>query len=556
MPCTASCRCCEAPGNTARITRMVNTAFGGSLLLGVGAAAVLLVLSVFQAFNLAPGPWWIGVGLALAVFAQLLAGVPYNVALGEGRFNPLGRALAFAAAVDLVASVLAGLAWGAAGAVLVGSFGLIIQFVLVRELISWKPRFRWDVVEAKRLAFIGIPIALIWFSNANFIAVDKVVALVGLGKSHLGLYTLATAASSLAMVGPVAIATRFGPRVLERIGESSAGQAAIEVARTGVHVAVRASAIVLALGLIAIPGLTSVLLPEYVPAIRAAQILLAGGAILASTFPLTTYLIGRGLQWRVVRVYAAAAAINLALDAVLLWMEEGITGIAVGSLVSYALFSVAVQRMVAALDGTPHAMWKLARAFWPLVARGDRGRGGRRIAVHVGPGLGPLASVGPDAARDHSRFRMGGEPGVRVLERERQPARQEPRDAIAAPAADGEEQGQVLGGDGRHRRSRADGHAALVDLEAVPLERGAKPLLGEAAVVVRCGVVALHEGDVHEHAAAWLQHAVDLRQGRAGVVDMLEHGLRDAAGERRVGERAAPRRGRRRRRRRTERDRG
>ena len=337
------------------------------------------MLSVFQAFNLAPGPWWMGVGLALAVFAQLLAGVPYNVALGEARFNPLGRALAFAAAVDLVASVLAGLAWGAAGAVLVGSFGLVIQFVLVRELISWKPRFRWDVVEAKRLAVIGIPIALIWFSNANFIAVDKVVALVGLGKSHLGQYTLATAASSLAMVGPVAIATRFGPRVLERIGESSAGQAAIEVARTGVHVAVRASAIVLAIGLIAIPGLTSVLLPEYVPAIRAAQILLAGGAILASTFPLTTYLIGRGLQWRVVRVYAAAAAINLALDAVFLWMEKGITGIAVGSLVSYALFSVAVQRMVAALDGTPHAMWKLARAFWPLVAAAIVGAAGAAL---------------------------------------------------------------------------------------------------------------------------------------------------------------------------------
>lgn len=366
-------------GNTARITRMVNTAFGGSLLLGLGAAAVLLVLSVFQAFDLAPGPWWIGVGLALAVFAQLLAGVPYNVALGEARFNPLGRALAFAAAVDLVATVLAGLAWGAAGAVLVGSLGLLVQFVLVRELISWKPRFRWDVVEAKRLALIGIPIALIWFSNANFIAVDKVVALVGLGKSHLGLYTLATAASSLAMVGPVAIATRFGPRVLERIGESSAGQAAIEAARTGTRVAVRASAIVLALGLVAIPGLTSVLLPDYVPAIRAAQILLAGGAILASTFPLTTYLIGRGLQWRVVRVYAAAAAINLALDAVLLWMEEGITGIAIGSLVSYALFSLAVQRMVAAFDGSPHAMWKLTRAFWPLVAAAIVGAAGAAL---------------------------------------------------------------------------------------------------------------------------------------------------------------------------------
>jgi O-antigen/teichoic acid export membrane protein len=354
-------------GKTARITRIVDTAFGGSLLLGVVAGIGLLALAAFQAANIAPGPWWIGVGLALAVFAQLLAGVPYNVALGERRFNRLGRALAIAAAVDLVVSVSAGLVWGAAGAVLVGSVGLLVQFLLVRALITWKPRFRWDVVEAKRLAAIGIPIALIWFSNANFIAVDKVVALIGLGKVSLGLYTLATAASSLAMVGPVAVATRFGPRVLERIGESSTGQAAVDVARAGVHVAARASAVVLAAGLVVIPVVTMALLPEYVPAIRAAQILLAGGAILACTFPLTTYLIGRGMQWRVVRVYAAAALLNLALDAVLLWLGQGITGIAVGSLVSYALFSLAVQKMVAALDGTPHALVRLVGAFWPVL---------------------------------------------------------------------------------------------------------------------------------------------------------------------------------------------
>ena len=61
-------------------------------------------------------------------------------------------------------------------------------------------------------------------------------------------------------------------------------------------------------------------------------------------------------------------------------MEEGITGIAVGSLVSYALFSVAVQRMVAALDGTPHAMWKLAR-FGLLI---------------------PAATAGASACRDYT----------------------------------------------------------------------------------------------------------------------------------------------------------
>jgi hypothetical protein len=60
-------------------------------------------------------------------------------------------------------------------------------------------------------------------------------------------------------------------------------------------------------------------------------------------------------------------------------MEWDITGIAVGSLVSYALFSVAVQRMVASLDGSPHAMWKLARAFWPLIPAAVVGAAGAAL---------------------------------------------------------------------------------------------------------------------------------------------------------------------------------
>lgn len=354
-------------GKTDRIGRLVDTAFGGSLLLGLGGAILLAVFSGLEAVGVAPGPWWLGLGLALGLFAQLLAGVPYNVGLGEGHFPQVGRSLAIAATVDLAASVGAGFAWGPKGAVLLGSLGLVVQFVLVRGLIDAKPRFHWDAREARRLASIGIPIAVIWFSNANFIMIDKVVALVGLGKASLGLYALATAASSLAMVGPVAVATRVGPRVFERIGASSEGQPALAAARAGTNLAAKVSGLLLVAGVLTLPAVTRALLPDYAPAARAAQILLAGGAILASTFPLTTYLIGRGMQWRVVRVYGVAAALNLILDVIFLRLGYGITGIAAGSLISYVLFSLAVQKTVATLDQTPRALSRIASAFAPLV---------------------------------------------------------------------------------------------------------------------------------------------------------------------------------------------
>ena len=70
----------------------------------------------------------------------------------------------------------------------------------------------------------------------------------------------------------------------------------------------------------------------------------------------------------------------------------------------------------------------------------------------------------------------------------------------------------------------------------MPLQRGAKPFLGEAAVIVWGGVSTLHEWDIDQHAAAGGEDAMDLRQRRLRVLDMFEHGLRDAAGERCVGE--------------------
>lgn len=381
-------------GEQRRIARVVDTAFGGSLVLGGTAAAALLLLSFLEAVNVAPGPWWLGLGLALAVLGQQFAGVPYNVALGEGRLGPLGRALTIAAAADLAASVGGGIAWGAAGAVALGSVGLFVQFVLVRGFLPVKPRFRWDLREAKRLAAVGIPIALIWFSNANFIAIDKVVALVGLGKASLGLYTLATAASGLVMVGPVAVATRFWPRILHRLGESPAARGAFSAAAAGAHAAATVAGSLLVVGLVAAPVLTHALLPEYESAVRAAQILLAGSALLASTFPLTAYLIGRGSQWRVVRVYALTSLVNIALDAVLLGLGFGITGIAAGSLVSYALFAVTIQATVAAFDATPGAFATLLRSCAPLALAALVGGGlsgllyGLGLADELGPALG------------------------------------------------------------------------------------------------------------------------------------------------------------------------
>lgn len=334
-----------------RIQRVVDTAFGASLLLGGVVAALFLLLSGLQGLGVVFGPWWLGLGLAFAVLGQLLVGVPYNVALGEERFGSFGRVLVIAAVIDSAAMVAGGLTWGAAGAVVLGGVGFFVQFALLRGLISTKPRVRWDPTEARRLAAIGIPIAFIWFTSANFVALDKVVALVGLGKTSLGLYSVAAAAGSLVMVGPVAVASIFGPRIIERVGGARWAGRALDTANAGARTASLVAGTLVGAGIVSAPALIDAVLPDYSGAIRAAQILVTAAALLAVTFPFKAYLIGRGAQWRVVHIYLATTVVNLGIDVVLLALGFGITGIAAGSLASYGLFTVAIAWLLRALDG-------------------------------------------------------------------------------------------------------------------------------------------------------------------------------------------------------------
>jgi O-antigen/teichoic acid export membrane protein len=383
-------------GERKRVERTIDAAYGGSIFLGACAAAVLLLVALLQATHAVPlpGKWWFSLGLAMAVFAQQLAGLAYNVALGEGRLVVLARALSVAAVCDVAASVGAGVAWGAFGAVLVGSVGLLVQYLLVLSQLRPRPRPRRDVSETLRLARVGIPIALIWLGNTNFIAMDKLVALVGLGHTSLGLYSLASAGTGLVMVGPVAMATLFGPRILRRLGEAAGGARAMAATTTAVGVAGVAAGVLVAVGVVAAPAVTKTFLPEYVSAVRAAQILLVGGGVLATAFPLAAYLIGRGVQWHVVRIYAFGSVLNLALDAVLLSLGFGITGIAAGSLVAYVAFSLAMHRLIAGVEGSRWLSARLVRSFLPL-AIGSVVGGVISLLLHL---VGDASRLAPAAA--------------------------------------------------------------------------------------------------------------------------------------------------------------
>ncbi len=326
--------------------------------------------------------------------ARTVASATYGgaLALGAAAFVVLAiLALlqrASAAVIDLVATILAGLRWGAVGAIAVAPITFFVQFALLFQGLErpLPPSFSWKVWQ--RLALIGIPIELIWAANANMITVDKIVALVGLGQRSLGLYALAAAAGTLIMVGPTAIAVQFTPRILEKIGASPKGSGALETMARGLDILVLIAAPVVAASIVLLPALTRALLPAYVPAVQAAQILVVASALLASGIPFVSYVVGRGRQWLVVWLYLGNAIFNIGLDVLLLRAGAGITGIAIGSLTSYALLAIAMRMLVLRLatgQGRRFAL-RLALPLAPIAW-------GAGVGVAVATSLAALGST-------------------------------------------------------------------------------------------------------------------------------------------------------------------
>ena len=329
-------------GRAAESRRVASLAFGGVVSVATVACSTLAGLAALQAAGVVGGNPFFFAALALAIGAQQLAGFRNSLCYAEQQFDVQARGLAFAAGLDLAVSLVAAARWGATGVLAVAAVGPLVQHLVLRRTPALAVRPRLEPRAILRLVRIGIPIGLVWFASTNLIALDKLVVLAAFGRTELGLYTLAGAAGALLMVAPNALANLFAPRVLELIGSAPNGGAAARLMEVAVLGASLAGGALAAVAIVLLPALVPRVLPDYAGAVTAAQVLVVASAVLACLTPLVTYMIGRGRQWRVVGIYAAATAFNLALDVTLVLLGFGITAVAVGSLVSYVVLAAAM----------------------------------------------------------------------------------------------------------------------------------------------------------------------------------------------------------------------
>jgi O-antigen/teichoic acid export membrane protein len=334
-------------GDEVGAARVAAVASGVAITVAVLVAVLTAAIVALELAGLVGGVWWFTAGLGATISAQLWTGHMHSLTYARKLFSAQSVGMLALTVADVSVACTTGYLWGAKGVVLTAWIAPIIQGIVLRADRSVRTIPAFDAKAAWVLARVGLPIGVMWFANTNMVGIDRIVVLAGVGVGQLGLYSLAGVAGGLTLLSATAIAGYIGPRILERVDTQGVlTDAGVALADVGQFLCAAGGATVVAAILPAIAPLTRLVLPDYAQGIDAAMVLVVANAVLGATLPANSVLVGRGMQVRVALLYVLDAAFNLVLDITLLNMGLGILGVALGSLVSYALLLLVLRLWV------------------------------------------------------------------------------------------------------------------------------------------------------------------------------------------------------------------
>jgi O-antigen/teichoic acid export membrane protein len=230
------------------------------------------------------------------------------------------------------------LRWGLNGFILAQAIVNLLVCLLMTGLTHYDLRPIIDWLEARRLSKVGFPIMMGGFLYDTLRSLDRWVILSFLGAIQVGHYTLAILALQAITLLPNVVTAQFYPRISKRFGESHS----YSVLRPLLMTTLKASsALIIPFGVVTfalIKPMTTMFLPEYVPGITAALIVIVGVTIsrpVAGTATAFLNAVGKA-NWYLM-VQGLMIAVQLILTIWAARLDWGLNGVAVGVAVTQIL---------------------------------------------------------------------------------------------------------------------------------------------------------------------------------------------------------------------------
>ena len=302
------------------------------LPLAIGASDSGRAAEVEDAGYFATALFTLVAGLGLVIYAILVAGIGWEsrvaiaiaggLLLGDditalywsvlrswGRFNPLAVGELVRSFGQLTLMIAGARALGVTGVMLgwLAATLVVLAYLELATRIRVNAEIRWSHVW--RLAMIGLPVALVSISDVLLRMIDGTVLVHFYGEEQLGLYSLAMQMAGYLFALPRAASFVIWPKVLQSYGaEDTLERKHRRVIVPTVGIA-GLMPVIAGAAWLALPALVGIVVPQFLPAVPAAQILSIGAIFLALPISTDAALVADDREAAVVGTKLTGAAI-------------------------------------------------------------------------------------------------------------------------------------------------------------------------------------------------------------------------------------------------------
>lgn len=277
--------------------------------------------------------------ICLAIFFAEISSYFTIILRSYKRFILIAKVRFFSSLVGLVAATLLTYFFSLKGAL----FSLVLVPIFIASYIWLKTNYRFKILfdfkETKKLIKIGIPLIILALMYLTMISIDRIMIYSLINPTAVGYYSIALMVSNFAFFLPKQVGIVMFPRFREKYGEteniSSLSTYLLEPTRAIAYV----MPIFIGSLFILIPPLIKLLLPEYLPGIKAMKILIIGFFFFSLTHMSSSFLITLSKEKRIIAIQAACIICSILLDYLFIKAGLGIEGVALGTSLVYLLYS-------------------------------------------------------------------------------------------------------------------------------------------------------------------------------------------------------------------------
>lgn len=328
----------QGKGEIERVNKIRNLVLGQNLVMALILPLGLLFVQCFY-------PSLLGLNLKLILFVCALVFLQQVYSYFEilfrssHNFRMVSNLRLSRTVMDMVMAIILIYFLRLSGRLLALTLTFIFILIYILKKCEFTLRPEIDIRQTLKLLRIGFPILLVGFSGTLYFTIDSLLILKYLGKIQLGYYSIALACGSILMILPGVISEVLYPRYAERFGSSNSISSLKQYVMVPNLLMAYGFSLLLGLAILLLPIAIMVVLPEYVPTIILAKIILFGAVFQALSIGPGNFLNTINRQYTNLFINGAGLVVLFIIIYIFISFGWETVGVALGALTGHFVVS-------------------------------------------------------------------------------------------------------------------------------------------------------------------------------------------------------------------------